>query len=225
MKTKQAALIISILIIAVFISPIYSSDVKAKSVPPVKAWEKLVEGNKRYYKDKMAHPRGNKKRRGELTKTQKPFAIILSCSDSRVPPELLFDQGLGDLFVVRTAGNVVDDVAIGSLEYAVEHLGVKLIVVLGHERCGAVSASVKGGEVPGHICAITNKIKPSVKAAKKQKGDLVENTVKENVRSVVKELKTSKPILTEFIKKHGLKIIGARYDLDTGAVVKITNFK
>ena len=222
MKTKQASLIISIITISLFISPIYSSDVKTKSVPSGKAWEKLAEGNKRYYKGKMMHPRGNKTRRASLAKTQKPFAIILSCSDSRVPPELLFDQGFGDLFVVRTAGNVVDDVAIGSLEYAVEHLNVKLIVVLGHERCGAVAASVKGGEVPGHISSITNKIKPSVVIAKKQKGDPVENTVKENVRRVVTELKTSKPILTEFMHKKGLKIIGARYDLDSGVVVKIT---
>ena len=205
-----------------FMIPVYSKDAKSKSVSAAEAWERLVLGNKRYVSGKMAHPRENKKRRAEIAKMQKPFVIILSCSDSRVPPEILFDQGLGDVFVIRTAGNVVDSIALGSIEYAVEHLGVKLIVVLGHERCGAVSATVKGGEVPGHIASIVQKIKPAVKAAKKQKGDLVENAVRENVKRIVKELKASEPILSEFVEEHGLKVIGARYDLDSGKIEKLT---
>lgn len=219
---KKTSFLALLLIVPFILSTVQAKEEKTKSVPAKQAWQKLIEGNKRYAGGKMTHPRENKKRRAELAKTQKPFAIIVSCSDSRVPPEILFDQGLGDLFVVRTAGNVVDAVATGSIEYAVEHLGVKLIVVLGHERCGAVAATVKGGEIPGHICSITQKIQPAVKKAKKQKGDLVENTVRENIKRVVLELKKSEPILNEFVEEEGLLIIGARYDLDTGTVEKLT---
>ena len=110
--------------------------------------------------NKMTHPHQNGQRRTETAAGQHPFAIVLSCSDSRVPPEMVFDQGFGDLFVVRTAGNITDDVAMGSLEYGAEHLHVPLIVVLGHEHCGAVEATLQGGEAPGHI----GKIVPSIRS-------------------------------------------------------------
>src|ERR1043165_1234695 len=117
------------------------------------ALKRLLDGNARFVAGKSTEPQGVAlvERRAALTKDQKPFAIIVSCSDSRVPPELIFDVGLGDIFVVRTAGEVVDNIDTGSIEYAVEHLGVSLIVVLGHERCGAVSAAVSGGNESGHI--------------------------------------------------------------------------
>ncbi|TAL17176.1 carbonic anhydrase [bacterium] len=185
---------------------------------PDESLAKLMEGNARYVKGAMTHPDANDARREEVAKGQHPFAIILGCSDSRVPPEVIFDQGLGDLFIIRTAGHVVDDVAIGSIEYAAEHLGSPLLVVLGHERCGAVKATVDGGEAPGHIESIVKAIKPAVEKAKGEEGDLVDNSVKENVELVREKLLESKPILAELVEKGKLKIVGARYDLDDGKV-------
>lgn len=182
------------------------------------AQKKLMEGNKRFVEGKMSHPDQASGRRTEVAKGQHPFAAIVSCSDSRVPPEVLFDQGLGNLFVIRLAGNIMDDAAMGSLEYSVEHLGVKYVMVLGHERCGAVDATVKGGEAPGHIGSLVKAIQPAVEKAKTQQGDLLDNAVKANVSMVVQQLKTSAPILEESVKKGSLTIVGARYDLDDGAV-------
>lgn len=183
-----------------------------------KAMEKLEKGNKRYTSGKMTHKNQGKKRRAETAKTQEPFAVIVTCSDSRVSPEVLFDLGMGDIFVVRSAGNIVDDIGIGSIEYAVEHLGAKLIVVLGHERCGAVKATVDGGEAPGHIKKIVEKIKPSVEKAKKDKGDLLDNSIMKNVTAVVKELANAKPFLKEKAASGEIKVVGAYYDLDSGKV-------
>ena len=163
------------------------------------AKQKLVEGNKRFVSSQMIHPNISSQTRTELTKGQNPFAVIVSCSDSRVPPEVVFDQGLGDLFVIRTAGEVVDDIALASIEYAVEHLGVKLVVVMGHEKCGAVDAAVKGGKLPKHLNELIAAINPSVVKAKKLKGDLLYNAVHENVNRIVKQLSTSKPVLEEFV--------------------------
>ena len=183
------------------------------------AMQMLVDGNKRFTTEKYADNNIGQMRREELTKGQHPFAIIVSCSDSRVPPELIFDEGLGELFVIRTAGEVVDDVAIGSIEYAIEHLGVKLVVVLGHEGCGAVKATLAGGEVPGHIVAIANAIAPAVNQAKLQQGDLYTNSIKANVDLIVDKLKTSEPIIKETIAKDHVKIVGAVYELETGKIV------
>jgi len=149
--------------------------------------QKLVEGNQRYLSEKFLTDRYTGARRAEVAKGQHPFAIILSCSDSRVPPEILFNQGIGDLFVVRTAGHVADDDAVGSIEYAVEHLGVRLIMVLGHERCGAVDATVKGGEAPGHIAKVVEAVKPAVEKAKGKRGDLLDTIVGEH-QTVLKSL-------------------------------------
>ena len=180
--------------------------------------KKLIVGNQRFVGSKMIHQNQSAERKNEIAKEQHPIAVIVSCSDSRVPPEIIFDQGLGDLFVIRSAGNLVDDIGLGSIEYAVEHLGVQLIVVLGHERCGAVSAAVKGGEAPGHIAKLIEEINPAVKIAKKQAGDLVDNAVLSNINMVVKQLQNSEPILKEFFHSKKLKIVGARYDLDDGIV-------
>ena len=180
--------------------------------------KELIAGNERFAAAKMIHGNQSAERKNELAKGQHPFAVIVSCSDSRVPPEIVFDQGLGDLFVIRSAGNLVDDIGLGSIEYAVEHLGVQLIVVLGHERCGAVSAAVQGGEAPGHIAKLIEEIKPAVKMAKKEPGNLIENAVISNINLVVKQLLNSEPVLKEFIHENKLKIVGARYDLDDGTV-------
>ncbi len=185
---------------------------------PDESIEKLKGGNERYITDKPTHQNQKSTRRTEVAKGQKPFAVIVTCSDSRVPPEILFDQGIGDLFVIRTAGNILDDIGLGSIEYAVEHLNVPLVVVLGHERCGAVSAAVEGGEAPGHIKTLVSNIMRAVEKARSKKGDLLENSIKQNVDNVVEQISKSKPILEEFIHEKKIKVIGARYDLDDGAV-------
>lgn len=180
---------------------------------------RLLEGNKRYINSQQFKSRKLSDRRTETAQTQKPFAAILSCSDSRVPPEVIFDQGIGDLFVIRLAGNVLSDEGLASLEYAVEHLGVTYIMVLGHERCGAVNATVKGGPShPGHLESLIKAIKPAVEESKDKPGDILDNAVKSNVSMVVKQLNSSEPVLKEFVKKGNLKIVGARYDLDDGKV-------
>lgn len=159
------------------------------------------------------------KRREELTKSQHPFAIILSCSDSRVPPEIVFDAGLGDLFVIRVAGNVVNDEGLGSIEYAVEVLGVRLILVLGHQSCGAVDATMKTvaakGEAPGHMQSLVKAIKPVVQS--KPQADL-DTLIKANVKYVVDALRSSMPILKPKVDLGDVQLLGAYYTLATGAV-------
>lgn len=182
------------------------------------AWLKLKEGNQRYVAGQLTHPNQTVTRREEVAKGQKPFAVILSCADSRVGPEVVFDQGLGDLFVVRVAGNIIDNAGLGSIEYAVEHLGASLVVVLGHEKCGAVSAAVGAGHAPGHVHTIVKALEPAVAASKGQSGDPVDNAVRSNVQIVTKQLAGAVPILSERTKSGKLKVVGARYDLDTGLV-------
>jgi carbonic anhydrase len=186
------------------------------AIAPERALEKLMQGNKRYASGKPAHPNSGAKRRAQVARGQHPFAVVVSCADSRVPPEVLFDQGLGDLFVVRSAGHVVDDLALGSIEYAVEHLGVNLVVVLGHERCGAVDATVKGGEAPGHVNSVVQAIKPAVDKVRSKHGDLLCNAVKSNVKQVAEKIKDSGPILSEAFDDGTLTVVGAYYDLDSG---------
>ena len=159
------------------------------------------------------------KRRAELTKSQHPFAIILSCSDSRVPPEIVFDEGLGDLFIIRVAGNVLNDEGLGSIEYGVDILGARLILVLGHQSCGAVDAAMKTvaakGKAPGHIQSLVTAIKPVVVST--PKGDL-ETMIKANVKHVVEALRSSTPILKARVDSGDVQVIGGYYTLDTGAV-------
>ncbi len=178
----------------------------------------LMEGNRRYVSGKPVHPNQDSKKRKGLSSGQRPFAIIVGCSDSRVPPEIIFDQGLGDLFVIRVAGNIVDDVALGSIEYAVDHLRTEHVVVLGHSKCGAVTATVEGGNAHGHIGDITNIIRPAVEKAKSQQGDIVENAIRNNIDMVIETIKSAEPIITRSIKEGRLKIIGAYYNIETGVV-------
>jgi carbonic anhydrase len=185
------------------------------------ALKTLLAGNKRYVSGKTKGPNRSAARRTELANAQHPIAVVVSCSDSRVPPELLFDQGFGDLFVVRTAGNIVDSIALGSIEYAVEHLGTKLIVVLGHERCGAVTAAFQGGEAPGNIKSVVDAIKPAVEKGKARHtghGEVLDTCILANVKQVAEKIRTTKPILSEKVEDGMLKVMGAYYDLDTGAV-------
>ncbi|HEY3659944.1 MAG TPA: carbonic anhydrase, partial [Candidatus Udaeobacter sp.] len=158
-------------------------------------------------------------RRTELANVQHPFAVIVSCSDSRVPPEIVFDQGLGDLFIVRVAGNVMNDEGLGSIEYAVDHLGSRLILVLGHQRCGAVDAAKQTiaakGKAPGHIQSLVTAIKPAVEATAK---DDLDTTIKVNVKNVVQGLRSSTPILKTEVDSGKIQVVGGYYSLDTGAV-------
>src|SRR5204862_6028662 len=189
------------------------------SMAPAEAISKLKEGNGRYTGGNLQHPGQTAERRTELANTQHPFATIVDCSDSRVPPEIVFDQGLGDLFIFRVAGNVIDDQSLGSIEYAVDHLAVRLILVLGHQRCGAVQAAkdtlAANGKAPGHIQSLVTAIEPAVEATVK---DDLEATVKANVKNVVQALRSSTPVLKAKIDAGELKVVGAYYSLDTGTV-------
>ncbi len=182
---------------------------------------KLLDGNKRFMTGEHAKKDIGESRRQELTKGQHPFAIVLSCADSRVPTELIFDQGLGDIFVVRVAGNVVEPTTLGSIEYGAEHLNAPLLVILGHEKCGAVKATLEAkGKPEGNIGAILKKIMPAVNTAKKaNKGteDTLDLAIKENVKNTYKEVMKSK-IISELVHEGKLKIVGAEYYLGTGKV-------
>ena len=186
------------------------------------AIKRLLDGNRSYIEGKNSANHRTAKRRIEVSKGQHPIAIIVGCSDSRVPPEILLDQGIGDLFVVRSAGNVIDDIAIGSIEYAVEHLGVQLIMVLGHERCGAVDATQKEGVVGGKLKSVIDAIKPAVEKAKAKEQthgcDILCSSVKNNARMVAEKIKKSSPVLSETIENGMLRVVGAYYELDSGIV-------
>ena len=184
----------------------HDKEHQSQNVDPL---QQLIDGNARYVAAQLHHPHQEPERRITVAKKQYPFAIILTCADSRVAPEIVFDQGLGDLFVLRVAGNIVDDAVIGSIEYAAEHLGSSLIVVMGHERCGAVDAAVKGGEVPGHIGSLVQAIHPAVVKAKGMSGDLLDNSVRSNVEMVAGELKAGKPILAHLVEEGKLRVVGA----------------
>jgi carbonic anhydrase len=191
---------------------------KSDIVNADEALKRLTEGNKRYVVGKFIRPHQTSVRRAELIDGQHPFAIVLGCSDSRIPVELVFDQGVGDLFVVRVAGNIADDVALGSIEYAAAHLHVPLAVVMGHGSCGAVAATASGGELEGHLPAIATAIRPAVDKVKTQQGDLVNNAARANAVMVAEKLKSSKPVLSELVRSGKLTIVAAFYDIKSGKV-------
>jgi carbonic anhydrase len=193
---------------------------RAENAPasPDESLTRLLEGNKRFVAGTVTHPDQSIERRTQLAEGQKPFAIVLTCADSRVSPELYFDQGLGDLFVLRNAGNVLDDHTIGSIEYAVEHLHSNLIIVVGHAKCGAVAATIAGGHAPGHIHSIVESIEPAAESCKNQDGDKVDNTVRANARRVAGILSHVEPIVGEAVKSGKVKVVAGRYDLATGRV-------
>jgi carbonic anhydrase len=183
----------------------------------------LKAGNEHHAMHKYVHPHETLARQRELIAEQHPEAEILSCSDSRVPPEIIFDQGLGDLFVVRVAGNVASDTEIGSLEYGAEHLHIPVLIVLGHESCGAVTAAVQGGEPEGHIASLVDHIKPAVEKTRKTTGDAISNAVRANVQMVVQQLRSSEPILSHLVAQGKLKIVGGVYSLESGKVTWLNN--
>lgn len=190
---------------------------------PYSVLAELKTGNAHHVRHQYQHPHGTVTRQRELVTGQHPHAELLSCADSRVPPEIIFDQGLGDLFVVRVAGNVATDTEIGSLEYGAEHLHIPLLVVLGHESCGAVTAAVQGGRADGHIAALLNLIKPAVDQSRGLTGDPVANAVRANVQLVVQQLRSSTPVLSELVAHGKLKVVGGIYSLETGEVTWLSD--
>jgi carbonic anhydrase len=188
----------------------------ADNVDGPAALAKLLEGNRRYVNTEVAAAQPLARQRAQSATTQHPFAIVVACADSRVAPELVFDQGLGALFVIRTAGNLVEDFALGSIEYAVEHLGVRLVLVLGHERCGAVGAALAAAPATGHVRALVAAIAPAV-VNSRASADPIDACVVANTRAVAEKIRHSQPALSELA--HGeVSIVSARYDLDTGLV-------
>lgn len=199
---------------------LFSANVWAMETPNLPAeiaLNKLKDGNCRFAEYQMKHPNLTKSRREKLIVAQHPFAIIVACSDSRVTPELIFDQGLGDIFVIRNAGNVLDEHVMGSIEYAVHHLGVNLVVVLGHESCGAVGAAMKENKELPDIESIKASIAPAVEQCKKNNTYSYENVIKTNAKLSVDKILENKDIC-EYAKKHEIKIIPAYYSISTGKV-------
>lgn len=191
----------------------------AVTVSAREALEKLKAGNARYVEDRRKRPNADLSRRVSLVGGQAPFAIILSCADSRVIPEMIFDQGMGDLFVIRVAGNISDnDAVLGSIEYAAVHLNVNLILVLGHQSCGAVTAAVDGNPTDLHIDELVRAIAPAVEIARKQPGDLLDNAIRCNAHYVADHLRTTGPVLGDLVKDRGLEVVAGYYRLDSGEV-------
>ncbi|GGT13094.1 carbonic anhydrase [Streptomyces purpureus] len=191
------------------------SSTPTTPVSPGRALTLLQAGNARYAALRQAHPHLDAARRKEVATAQHPFAVVLGCLDSRVPPELVFDQGLGDLMTVRTAGQALDDAVLGSIQYAVQVKHIKLVVVLGHERCGAAEAAVEyvrtGIPAEGPLAEIVEQMAPAAREARHLPGDWVENTVRANVARVQEELASDSTF-------DGALVVGARFDLDTGHV-------
>jgi carbonic anhydrase len=193
----------------------FASDPAAPSVPPDEALARLKAGNERFAASKESAGKPVAARRTETAQSQHPFATIVGCADSRTAPEIVFDQSIGDLFVVRTAGNLVDDYALGSIEYAVEHLGVRLIVVLGHERCGAVTAALAGASAPGHVNALVRDIQPAVVATKGKEGDSLANAIHENDAQVAAKIRKQAELGALASQ---VQVVEGYYDLDTGKI-------
>ena len=194
------------------------------SLTPEQVLSQLKMGNAAFLQGRTIAPDVKGQRRLEIARAQYPIAVLVSCSDSRVPPEVLFGKGLGELFIIRNAGNTIDTTAMGSLEYAVAELNVPLVVVMGHERCGAVAAAVsvveKGATFPGSIGRMVEPIVPAVLDARRQGAtDLLDASVRNNVRRTVGRLRDfSEPMVLERIRSGKLRVVGARYDLDDGRV-------
>jgi carbonic anhydrase len=199
-------------------APHSAHPISTERPSPEAALQRLLDGNARYVAGHAEHPNQSVARRVEVASGQSPFAVIVTCSDSRVAPEFYFDQGLGDLFVVRDAGNTLNDHVIGSIEYAVEHLHASIVLVVGHEKCGAVSAAIAGGRAEGRIGTIIEAIRPAVKETRNQSGDKTDNAIRGNARRGAQTLAVTDPIISHAVKTGEIKIFAARYDLASGRV-------
>jgi carbonic anhydrase len=202
-----------------------ADDTTGKSVSLDTGLKELLHGNERYVTGRHTHHDYGPERPA-LALGQKPFAVVVSCSDSRVAPELAFDQSRGRLFVVRVAGNFIDENQLASVEYSVSVLGSSLILVLGHTECGALKAAVdvvtKGTVLPGHLPKLINHLKEPVERVRSQGGSIVDNAIRENVRLNVQKLRTSEPILAGLVASGRLQVVGGIYDLATGRVTLVT---
>lgn len=199
------------------------------TISALEALERLQEGNRRFVSDSRDESSDSiHRRRSELATGQNPLAIILGCSDSRVPAEIIFDQGLGDLFVIRVAGNIVAASQVGSIEFAAERFGTRLVVVLGHSSCGAVSATIEELERPSesrspNLRSIVDRIRPSVETlmeveSLKQSEELIRHAVRANIRSSANHLRNGSQVLEQLIQRGDLLVVGAEYSLETGIV-------
>lgn len=200
----------------------YFADRDSAYQDPYYGLKKLIYGNRRFAEDKSIRPRQTDADLKNMAKGQSPFATIIGCADSRVPNEIIFDQGVGDLFITRTAGQVMAEASFGTIEYATEILKTNLIVVLGHQSCGAVDAAMKLPEnPPGHVVSLINAIKPAslrAKAANLAPAEALDYAIRENVIEQVKMLRNLEPVLSRKSEKGEILIVGAVYDLHTGYV-------
>lgn len=178
----------------------------------------LQAGNDRHVAGRYVHWHQSVDRRRQIADSQRPHAVVLSCSDSQVPPEIVFDQGLGDLYVVRNAGAVLGERELGSIEHAVSTLGVSLIVVLGHQRCAAAHSALEGRSADGHFAAVMASLSPAVVRARDLPGDKVDNTVRANSRIVAETLRSADPVLADLVRSGKVRVVEGYYSLDTGAV-------
>jgi carbonic anhydrase len=221
---KKALLLVVMLVLVALAAPAQGAGGGAPAMSPEEALKLLKDGNERYLNAKPQYPHQTRERRALTAgQGQHPFAAVLSCADSRAPVELLFDQGIGDLFVVRVAGNVAATDEIGSLEYAVDHLGTPLVVVLGHSQCGAVTAVVKNEKVPANVAAMVKPIAPAVAKARADNPGagaeaLVNAAIKANVWQALEDLLQKSPVIKGQVKAGKVKVLGALYELDTGQV-------
>jgi carbonic anhydrase len=214
---KQFKILITLFVVVVFSGLVYAGSAGDEAL------QKLMDGNKRYVAGNLAKKDLGDTKRKELAKGQKPFAIILTCSDSRVPPEILFDQGLGDIFIIRVAGNVVDPIVLRSIEYGAEHLNAPLLFILGHTKCGAVTATLEILETKGEPCPLAKKIMPAAEKATKKGGtkdEILETAIKENVKNVYKDVIKSK-IISHLVQEDKLKIVAGEYNIATGKIEMI----
>jgi carbonic anhydrase len=202
----------------------YNRFVSDLRLSPAQAWARLEAGNRHWAAGRLEHPDQDRDRRVQVAARQDPFATIVSCIDSRLPPETIFDQGIGDLFAVRTGAQTIDGLVTASIEYGPLENGTPLIVVLGHERCGAVTAAVRaiqsGDRLPGHLDAIVDRLRPAYHAASNRGGDLIDQVVRAQISRTVHALAHDGP-LADLVNRGDLAIVGAYYGLDTGAVTQL----
>lgn len=220
-------LVVTFLIIVMFVVVYdFKKPHRQPQEPDKTAFEKLMAGNKRFSRSQSIHPDADLEHLRTVAKGQHPFAVIVSCSDSRVSPELIFDQGIGDLFVIRTAGNVIGGIELGSIEYAVEHLHVQLVVVLGHENCGAIEALSEVKAEPGHIKDIIDSIRQEdeIKEVSIPGKSNEEAFVKANILHGTRQLLDQSDIIKQKLETNQISIVGARYDLNDLTVSVVAKY-
>jgi carbonic anhydrase len=201
------------------------AQISGGGVTADQALQELLAGNRNFVAGNLDSLDNIVARRGQVASSQSPIAVIVSCSDSRVPPELVFDQTLGEVFVVRTAGQVIDEAARSSIVYAVDFLKAPLVLVMGHSRCGAVEAAVaaiQGNTIPGYAFRLAEAIGPAVRRVQGQPGDLLDNAIRANVRLGVEQIRDSEPLLAEDVRQGRLTVVGAYYDFQTGQVTMLS---